>query len=217
MEFLPSVDLTEVLGPFALIAIIIFFALQWYVREGRNGALENILVESEFGSPAAFRGSLAVEESQPGSSLRLCKSTSAARWLQFRYRWLMGVGKQAIFDEVTFDSARCLVEMRRGNKQTTAGFSEFSAIRMREISGGRGGGSLWHVEWLPHRGKAIPFVTSEIDSRKTAFEQTASVAKAVSAIMGLPVQVFVAGHIWTPGWPPKNLAASSRSHPRNTT
>ncbi len=208
IEFFRSGELTEVIGPFVVLAVIIFIALLWYAREGRNGALENILVQSEFGPLVAFRGSLVVEECKPGTSLRLCKSTAAARLLQFRYRWL-GVGKQAIFDEVKFDGSRCLVEMKKGNKQTTAGFSEFSAIRMREISGGRGGGALWHIQLVPHGGKAIPFVTSEIADRKTAFEQTASVAKAVSAIMGLPVQVFVAGNIWTPGWPPKNPVPSS--------
>jgi hypothetical protein len=208
MDFFGSVGSTEVIGPFVVLALIILFALLWYAREGRSSALESILVESEFGSPAAFLGSLVVEESQPGSSLRLRKSTTAARWLQFQYRWLMGVGKQATFDEVAFDRSRCLVTMKKGSKQTTAGFSEFSAIRMREISGGRGAGSLWHVELLPHGGKAIPFVTSGIDDRKTAFEQTASIAKAVSAIMNLPVRVFVAGNIWTSGWPSKNPAAS---------
>jgi len=204
-----SVSSTEIIGPLVALALIILLALLRYAREGRNDALESILVQSDFGSPSAFRGSLAVEESQPGSCLRLRKSTRAARWLQFRYRWLMGVGKQGVFDEVKFDSSRRLVEMKKGAKQTTAGFSEFSAIRMRENSAGRGGGSLWHIELLAHGGRAIPFVSSEIDSRQASFEQTASVAKAVSAIMKLPVRVVVAGNIWTPGWPPKKPAASS--------
>lgn len=208
MALFRSVDLTEVIGPFVALAVIIFFAVLWYVREGRNGALENILAQSEFGPPVAFRGSLVIEEHQPGSSLRLCKSTKATRRLQFRYRWL-GTGKQAIFDEVTFDGARRLVEMKKKSKQTIAGFAGFSSIRMREIAGGRGGGSLWHVELVSQRGKTIPFVTSEIYKREVIFAQTASVAKAVSAIMGLPVQVFVAGNIWTPGWPPKNHGVSS--------
>jgi hypothetical protein len=122
--------------------------------------------------------------------------------LQFKYRWL-GTGRQAIFDEVTFDRARGVVEFKSKSKLTTIAFSEFSAIRMREMAG-KPLVSLWHVELMPLKGKAIPFVTSGSTERKASFDQTAPVAKAVSAIVAVPVQVFVAGNVWTPGWPPKN-------------
>jgi len=206
--FISSSNLVDVVLPFAIIVVIIFIAVLWFLREGRNEALENLLAHSELGLPTTFRGSLAVEEHQPCSYLRLRKSTKSARLLQFQYRWLVGVGRQAIFDEVTFDGARRVVEFKRKNKLTETAFSEFSAVRMREIAG-RGLVSLWHVELMPLRGRAIPFVTSERGERKTSFEQTAPVARAVSAIMVVPVQVFVAGNVWTPGWPPKNPSASS--------
>ncbi len=207
--FVWSSDMADAIGGLVAIAVIIVVAILWYVREGRDGALETLLVHSEFGPPEAFLGTLAVEEHQPGFSLRLRKSTREARLLQFLYRWLVGVGRQATFDEVTFDGSRRLVELKRKNKHTTAAFSEFSAIRMREIAGKRGS-TLWHVELIPLRGRAIPFMTSRMRSdRKTSFEQTAPVAKAISAIMTVPVQVFVAGNVWTLGWPPKNPTASS--------
>jgi hypothetical protein len=209
MAFIWSPDWGDGVGGLVAIAVIIVVALLWYVREGRNAALENLLLQSEFGPPEAFLGTLAVAEHQPGLSIRLCKSTREARLLQFLYRWLVGVGRQAIFDEVTFDGSRRLVELKRKNKHTTAAFSEFLAIRMREIAGKRGS-TLWHVELVPLRGRAIPFVTSKMRAdRKTSFEQTAPVAKAASAIMAVPVQVFVAGNVWTLGWPPKNPVASS--------
>ena len=80
---------------------------------------------------------------------------------------------------------------------------------MREVAGRRGGGSLWHVELVPQKGRPpIPFVTSRGGERRAMFENAAPVAKAVSAIMDIPVQVFVAGNVWTPGWPPKTLIDS---------
>src|SRR5712692_1245391 len=113
MQFFRSVGLTEVIGPFVVLAVIIFFAILWYVREGRNGALEHILAQSEFGSPGAFRGTLAIAEHQPGIYLRLSKSSGATSHLQFYYRWVAGKGRQAVFDEVTFDGFRRLVDLKR--------------------------------------------------------------------------------------------------------
>ncbi|MGA9939879.1 MAG: hypothetical protein WBP92_16660 [Candidatus Acidiferrales bacterium] len=198
----------DVIAPFAVLALIIFMAVSWYVREGRNPVLEDIVQRDEFGSPRAFSGTLSVEREDPGHFLRLSKNARSNRWLQFRYRWL-GMGKQAIFDEVDFDGLRGVVATKRGNDRTETRFPEFSAIRMREVSGGKGGGSLWHVELIQQRGSAVPFVTSEVASRPTSFKETAAVAKAVSKIMLLPVQVHVAGNIWTPGWPPKSSAVPS--------
>jgi hypothetical protein len=207
MALLWSSDSVDAIEGLVVAAVIAVLAILWYLREGRNSALEQVLVQSEFGSPAAFRGSLAVEEYKPGNSLRLCKSTTAARILQLKYRWL-GMGRQAIFDEVTFDRARGVVELKRKKKYTTASFSEFAAVRMREVAGHRGAGSIWHVELVPHKGRPTPFVTSVRGDRRTMFEHTAPVAKAVSEIMASPVQVFVAGNVWTPGWPPKSSMAS---------
>jgi hypothetical protein len=209
MEFFRSGDLIEVIGPFVVLAVIIFFALLWYARQGRNSALEILVMQAEFGPPESFRGTLTVQEHKPGHYLRLSKSTSASRRLQFWNRWVIGTGRQAVFDEVTIDGSRGSVELKRKNKDTTALFSEFSAIRMREVAGGRDLSALWHIELIPQEGKPLPFVTSERGDRRAMFEQTAPVAKAVSAIMAIPVHVFVAGNIWTPGWPPKNHVASS--------
>jgi hypothetical protein len=127
----------------------------------------------------------------------------AARRTQFLYRWLIGNGPQAIFDEISFDGLRGLALLKKKGSLATVRFSELSAIQMREVGAGRGG-SLWHIELIPQKGKAIPFVTSEIGDRREEFERTAAVAKAVSAIVTVPVYVFVAGNVWTPGWPPKS-------------
>ena len=204
-----SSDWVEVAGPFAVLALIILLAALWYAREGRNSVLEHTVKAGAFRSPVDFRGSLVVEHSQPGSYLRLCTSTPAASRLHFLYRWIIGWGRQAKFDEVIFDGGKGLVELKTRNRQRTARFSEFMAIRMREVAGGRSAGSVWHVELISHKGKATPFVTSEWGDRRMTFESTAPVAKAASEIMAVPVQVRVAGNVWTPGWPPKNPMATS--------
>lgn len=181
----------------AILVVIVF------LRHGRNPVLERIVAEREFGSPVGFKGTLAVDEYQPGISLRLCKSTKEARLLQFKYQWL-GMGRQAIFDEVLFDREARAAQLKRKNKSITVKFSEVSAVRMREIAGHRGAGSVWHVELVPPTGRATPFVTSVRGDRAAAFEHTVPLAKAVSVITEAPVQVSFAGNVWTPGWPPKN-------------
>lgn len=198
----------DVYGPFFVLAAVIILTIWWYLREGRNDALENVLAQSEFSSPVVFCGTLAVAEHQPGTYLRLSKSTAATSRLQLFYRWVIGKGRQAVFDEVAFDGFRHLVNMKRKHNYTETEFTEFTAIRMREVAMGRGGGSLWHIELLPRKGRSVPVVTSVIDDRRAAFESTAAVAKAVSAIMAVPVQVCVAGNVWTPGWPPKTSTVS---------
>jgi hypothetical protein len=199
-------NLVDVVAPFAILAVLIVAVVGIYLRQGRNEVLERLIEHGRGGSVAAFRGTLAVDESQPGIFLRLGKSPEAGG-LQFQYRWLIGVGRQAIFDEVIFDGPRRQVELKKKNKHTTASFSEFSALRMRETAGKHA--SLWHVELLPHKGSAIPFVTSNRSDRQASFEQTAPLARAVSAILSVPVQVVVAGNVWSPGWPPKNPVSSS--------
>jgi hypothetical protein len=63
--------------------------------------------------------------------------------------------------------------------------------------------SLWYLELIPHKGRAVGFATSASGDRKTMFERSAAVAKAASLIASVLVQVFVAGNVWTAGWPPK--------------
>lgn len=189
----------------ALIALVIGI----YLREGRNEVLEQLVAQIDSNSQRlVVHGTLAVDEWKPASFLRLRKSTPAARGLQLQYR-LFGLGPQAVLDEVVFDRSRCVVELKRKNKFIRASFSEFSAVRMREISQGRGG-CLWHIELVPFNGKPRPFISSVRGERSSIFEHTAPLAKAVSMIMGLPVHVFVAGNIWTPGWPPKSPSLLSR-------
>jgi hypothetical protein len=105
----------------AVAAVIAILAVLWHVREGRNKALEDILAQSEIVSPGRFRGSLSVAEHQPQTYLRLSNGSSMTRRLQFYYRWVMGKGRQAVFDEVTFDGFRHLVELKRKDKYTEVG------------------------------------------------------------------------------------------------
>jgi len=198
---------TDVILPFGTIAVLLFLAVSWYLRQGRNPILEDMVQRGEFGSTRGFSGTLSVEREDPGHFLRLSKNTQSNRWLQLRYRWL-GMGRQAIFDEVTFDGPRGVVLLKNAKKQNERRFPEFLAIGIREVSGGKGGGSFWHVELVPQSGRPIPFVTSLVADRKWGFERASAIAKAVSAITMLPVQVSVAGNIWTPGWPPKKTPAS---------
>ncbi len=178
---------SDVLGPFVALAVIVILVVLWYAREGRNPALETYLEKNEFGPPLSFHGTLAVEEFRPSARLRLCKSTKEARYSQIWYR-LVGVGRQARFDEVTFDGSTMAVQLKKKNKDSVVNFSSLSAIRMREVAGGRGGGSYWHVELVPQKGRPTPFITSQPGDRKGTFENAAPVAKAAAEIANLPVQ-----------------------------
>jgi len=149
---------------------------------------------------------LGVEENRPNFFLRLVKNSKEQR-LQFLYCWVIGKGRQANFDEVTFDASRRSVELARKNKRSDMPFSEFSAVRMREDA--RRYVSVWHVELVSSKGPRLLFLSSDCEERQTGFERTASIAKAVSTIMSLPVQVFVDGKVWTHGWPPKKRIAVS--------
>jgi hypothetical protein len=114
-----AMNLIDVLGPFVVLMVVIFAVVGIYLRQGRNHVLEKMIAQREGGSLAAFRGTLVVEESGP-RLLRLRKSTAQAQCLQFRYRWLVGIGRQAILDEVTFDASRRLVELRKSDKYRNA-------------------------------------------------------------------------------------------------
>ena len=129
------------------------------------------------------RGTLAVRESRPGSFLRLSKDSKGGR-LQFFYRWIIGVGRQATVDEVTLDAGRQSVELIKNNKQKSLPFADFAAVGMREFSaigglvGGGGHTSVWHLELVPVKGSRLLLLTSESDHRQKSFEQTAAVAKS---------------------------------------
>ena len=199
-------NLFDVVGPFVLIAVLLGFLVAIYVRQGRNHVLEAMVEHGKISPIDSFRGTLAVEENRPNFFLRLRKNSEQQR-LQFLYRWVIGVGRQAVFDEVTFDGTQRSVELTRKNKHRNVPFSEFSAVRMRETAGKYV--SVWHVELVPLHGPRLLFLSSEREDRQTGFERTAPVAKAVSAIMSLPVQVIVDGKVWTHGWPPKDHIAIS--------
>lgn len=207
LNLLQPGDWLSLYGPFVGLVVIIILAIAWYVREGRNPALEQIVAHSDFGSPTAFAGTLVVEENRIGEFLRLSRSSKESRRLHFWYRWIVGGGPQAIFNEVEFDVARRQVTLAKKVKQTAFAFSEIAAIRMRERKAGKGGISLWYLELVTHKGKAVPFAASASGYRKASFERSAAVAKTAAAIMSVPVQVVVAGNIWTSGWPPKKQAS----------
>ncbi len=179
--------------------VIIGFILQ--NRRVRSETLEHWIAEGKCGPVSSFGGTLAVE--QAGSGLpRLVKNDEAAR-LQFKYRWMSAIREQAGYDEVTIDRSRHVIELKEKDRVTSLPFGRFSAVRMQELSQGEAG-SLWHFDLVAVEGKNVRFVSSARGDRRTMFENSAGLAKAISAITSLPVQVVVAGNIWTPGWPPKS-------------
>jgi hypothetical protein len=198
----PSYIVTLICGVMVLV-IVLLAALGLVFRERRNEVLEQWIALGKCGSAESFLGTLDLAENRPGL-LRLTKGSQRTKWLQFQYRWLTGSSQQATWDEVAFDGARGVVELKRKEKVASYPFSKFSAIRMREISQGEGG-SLWHMELFAQEGKNVLFATSARGNRQTAFENSAGLARAISAITSLPVQVVMAGNVWTPGWPPKSL------------
>jgi hypothetical protein len=189
----------ELIFPFVIIAFIITVTIGIYLRGGRNQVLEALVERGQVGSLLIFRGTLVVAEHRPRFFLKLRKDADAVR-LQFQYRWITGVGPQAIFDEVTFDASKLSLELKRKDKITTALFSEFSAVRMRENSGKQG--SLWHLELIRLQSAPLLLLSSDREERQAGFERLGGVANAVSTIMSIPVQVVVDGKAWTPGWPP---------------
>jgi hypothetical protein len=200
---IPFDEWISLLAPFAGMAVIIGLVIVWFVREGRNEVLGQIVADRDFGDPSKFNGSLAVEEARRGDYLRLGMSTGTARAWHFWYRWLAGVGEQAKFDTVEFDSSRRQAALSKKGEQREIAFEDIAAIRMREINAGKRGSSAWHLQIVTRAGKSIPFATSAGNYRSVSFENTAGVAKAVAAIVGVPVEVYVAGNVWTAGWPPK--------------
>jgi hypothetical protein len=194
-------------GWVALIAFAALFAFIAYraLREGRNEVLEQQVMTGQLGSLDTFSGTLDVQEYKPGTYLKLAASSPQARRLQFWYRWVSGIGPQPIYDEVTFDRASSTVELQRKNERVSVAFREIAAIRVRERTFGAKQGSMWYVEIMREKGRAIPFVASRRGWRQAAFDETAPLAKAVCEIISAPVHVCVAGAFWTPGWPPKSV------------
>jgi hypothetical protein len=195
-------EYVSLIGIFAIIAFILSVALSAHFRQGRNEALEEWIALGKCGPAISFEGTLVVEENRSGF-LRLSKSTDHAKWLRFQYRWLSAIREQAGYDEVIFDGLRAVVDLRKKDKVTRLPFAKFSAVRMRELSQSEAG-SVWHFDLVAVEDKNVLFATSARGNRRLMFENSAGLAKTISAITSLPVQVLVAGNVWTPGWPPKN-------------
>ncbi len=193
--------------PFLVMAVMIILVIATFVRQGRHAVLEEIVANDDLGPPETFRGTLVVEENRPASYLRLHNSTRAARAWHFWYRWVAGAGPQANFDEVTFDASLQQIELTKKEERTTFRSSEIAAIRLRERGAGKSG-SAWYLELIACEGRPIPFATSAMGDRQTMFERSAAVAKAAARILSVPVQVVVAGNVWTWGWPPKRRVAA---------
>jgi hypothetical protein len=191
------------------IAVILGLIIAIFIRQGRNKVLEEILTLRDFGPPGKFRGRLIVEDYRPGDYLKLVRHTGKVGWLELLSRWNMRMLRSSPLDEVTFDGSTHFVVLRKNDNSTSIAFNDVTAIRMREIPLGRSVTSLWVVELIRKRGKPIAIADSPGGGREVAFEYTAPLVKAISAITGLPMQAYVAGNVWTPGWPPKAPTVSS--------
>ena len=186
-----------IIAAVTLVLVIMGFILQ--NRHPRSEVLEQWIGQGKCGPISSFEGTLAVEQAGQGF-LRLVKTEEAKR-LQFKYQWLSFIREQADYDEVTFDVRQHLIELKRKGKVTRMPFGNFSAIRMREIHQGDSG-SLWHFDLLAANGKYVMFVSSARGNRRMMFENSAGLAKNISDITALPVQVTLLGNVWTPNWPP---------------
>jgi hypothetical protein len=189
--------------------LILFFVLFVFIivvtaavrrRSGRSTVLEQWIAQGKCGPITSFEGTLAVEQAGQGF-LRLVKNEEASR-LQFRYRWLSAIREQAGYDVVVFDNKQHVVELTKQDKVTRLPFGKFSAIRMRELSQ-QEAGSLWHFDLVEAKGKYVLFLSSARGNRRMMFENSAGLAKTISLITSLPVQVELSRHVWTPGWPPE--------------
>ncbi len=189
---------------FLIFAIVLTFAIAAVFREGRNEVLEQIVATGKLLPIEVFCGTLDVAEYKAGTLLRMSKRSTAARRWQFWYRWIVGTGPQPIYDQVTFDRSRALVELQGKKGTLRVPFHEIAAIRMREIGGGRDQGSTWILELLREKGGTVPLVASMRAYRKFGFDQTAPVARAVCQITGVLIHVSPTGLAWTLGWPPKS-------------
>jgi len=200
-------DFLDLYGPLIVLAVIIVTLISIFKRQGRNAVLEQMLSVGDFGSPEAFHGRLVVQEHRQGVYLQLGPDSVPTTWWKAFNRSMLDLNYRPLFvapiREATFDGRSCQITLRTKKSTKTAGFGEFTAIRMREFALGRSLTSVWIIELIPQKGKAIQITASPAGSREASFNYTAPVVKAISAITGLPIQVHVAGNVWTPGWPPK--------------
>ena len=192
-------EYVSLIAIFAIIAFILSVAFTTHFRQRRNEVLEQWIALGKCGPVSSFAGTLDVEQAGAGF-LRLVKTDEAGR-LQFKYRWLSAIREQADYDEVIFDGSQHVVELKKKNKVIRMPFGRFSAVRMRELSQSEAG-SLWHFDLVAVEGKYVLFASSARGNRRLMFENSSGLAKAISTITSLPVQVVVAGNVWTPGWPP---------------
>jgi hypothetical protein len=111
---------------------------------------------------------------------------------------LGGAGVYAIFfisppRSVRFDASRRVFETSRSEKIRARTFSDFTAVVMREgpIRVGRTPqGMAWFIELQPQSGLRVYVTLSEGDfDREGSFQNAAPLAKAIAAIMRLPVRV----------------------------
>jgi hypothetical protein len=104
---------------------------------------------------------------------------------------------------VRFDASRRVVETSRDEKIRVRPFSDFAAVRMRElpVQAGRVPQGLgWSIELWPRAGIRLPVTLSAGDyDREASFQNAAPLTKAIAAIMRLPVQVKANRfhHTWT--------------------
>jgi hypothetical protein len=194
------------------IAVILAVVIALYIRQSHNFVLEQMLAEHDFGSPETFRGNLIVKDYRPGFFLKLGPDTAPVTWWTQLFRRIWAPKLRPLFvapiQEAHFDGSLRQVTLRTKNGSRVARFDEFSAVRMREFAAGKSLTSFWIVELIPQKGRPIRIVESPHGSREAAFNHTAPLLKAISAIIGLPMQAYVAGNIWTPGWPPKIKASN---------
>lgn len=185
---------------FVLFVLILVIAVLVRRHGGRNEVLEQWIADGKCGPITSFEGTLAVEQSSPGF-LHLVKNEQAGQ-LQFRYRWLSFISEQAGYDEITFDGKVHVIELKTKDRVTRMPFGRFSALRMREIYQ-EDSGSLWHFDLVESRRKYVLLVSSARGDRRMKFENAAGLAKTISQLTSLPVQVELSRNVWTPNWPPE--------------
>jgi hypothetical protein len=202
------VSLWTILGPHEIVWLLVaavfaaLLAVQWHGGESRDYLLEQRIPYISLRSPEGFVGTLTVEQHSPGQYLRLSNRSERCQELQFQYRWLIDLGSKIDFEEVTFDAVSGVVELTTKHDQMDYEFSALSTIRMKEAYSW--GDTLWQIELVPAQGKPILIAASDRSpSRQGLFERTAPLAKVLSDITQLPIQVFVARNVWTYGWSPK--------------
>jgi len=196
-------DILDLIAVFVILAFIILVYVTQHMRQGRNPALEQWIAAGKCGPASSFEGTLTVEQTGQGF-LKLTRDDEAGR-MQFRYRWLSAIREQADYDEVTFDASQHVVELKKKSKVNRMPFGRFAAIRMRELSQ-QEAGSLWHFDLVETERKYVVFLSSARGNRRMMFENSAGLAKAISVITSLPVQVELSRSVWTPGWPPETSA-----------